>query len=404
MASSLRRTPLEIRMGVHQRLTVLKGDTQHGNHVSWAKTKLARSNGMSKRALISTLAICAGILLVTDAVRGGRDIAASPDAARAREAAATVRKDLTPLIRAVQKRFEIPGMSVVLVRGGDVLWSEGFGLADVTGQRAATADTLYRAGSLAKPLTAIAVMQLAEKGRIDIDQPLTTYLPAFSIRSRFDTSAEPITVRSVLAHHGGLPTDLTKGMWTDQPFTAVATKLREEYACFPPNLVFSYSNVGYTLLGNLVQKVSGMPYSRYMERLVMRPLGIRRSVFRSHTGASGDFAKGYRDGREMVLLPIRDLPAAGLSASAADLGRFMQAMLTGRAPEGRHFLEPATLKEMLAPQNENVDLDLDLVVGLGWFLEKDSIPGGGITARHGGTTLGFSAEMILLPEKGLAQV
>jgi CubicO group peptidase (beta-lactamase class C family) len=384
--------PLEIRMGVY---LSKRGHAARQSGLL-GKTMVVRGNGMYKRTLISTLAIFAGILLGTDAVRGGNDIAA-----RAREAAATIRKDLIPLIQTAQQRFKIPGMSIVLVRGGDVLWSEGFGLADVAAQRAATADTLYRAGSLAKPLTAIAVMQLAEKGRVDIDQPLTTYLPAFSIRSRFDTSADPITVRSVLAHHGGLPTDLTKGMWTDQPFTVVATKLREEYTCFPPNLVFSYSNVGYTLLGHLVQKVSGMPYSRYMERLVMRPLGMRRSIFRLHTGASGDFAKGYRDGREMVLLPIRDLPAAGLSASAADLGRFMQAMLTGRAPEGRPFLEPATLKEMLAPQNENVDLDLDLVVGLGWFLEKDSIPGGGITARHGGTTLGFSAEMILLPEKGL---
>ncbi len=139
----------------------------------------------------------------------------------------------------------------MLVRGGEVLCEEGFGLADVAKNQAATADTRYRAGSLAKPMTAIAVMQLAEKGMVDIDQPLVGYLPVFSIRSRFDTTAQPITVRSVLSHHAGLPTDLNKGMWTEQPFTAVASKLREEYACFPPNLVFSYSNVGYTLLGHL---------------------------------------------------------------------------------------------------------------------------------------------------------
>jgi len=84
----------------------------------------------------------------------------------------------------------------------------------------------YRAGSLAKPLTTVAVMQRAERGALDVDQPLAGYLPAFSIRSRFDITAEPITVRSVLSHHAGLPTDLNKGMWTGQPLTAVAIQLR----------------------------------------------------------------------------------------------------------------------------------------------------------------------------------
>jgi len=327
--------------------------------------------------------------------------AAPADTTRVRDGVAAIRDDLAPLIRAAQERFQIPAMSVVLVRGNEVLWAQGFGLADVAKQRAATPATVYRAGSLGKPLTAIGVMQLAEKGRIDIDAPLAGYLPAFSIRSRFDTTAEPITVRSVLCHHAGLPTDLNKGMWTEQPLTAVATQLREEYAAFPPNLVFSYSNIGYTLLGHLTQQVSGLPYARYMEQRVLRPLGMSDSAFGSRSEANGDLAKGYRDGRELALLPIRDLPAAGLQTSAADLGRFMQAMLSGKAADGRDFLRRATLKEILDPQNKDVALDLEVMVGLGWFLEQDSIPGGGVVVRHGGTTLGFSAELILLPEKGL---
>jgi CubicO group peptidase (beta-lactamase class C family) len=388
-------------MGDNQKFSDSKRDTRAKCLRSQANAVAMQGKGRYERPLLAALTILVCTLLGADIGWGERHIAAPTDAARAREAAATIRKDLAPLIGAAQKRFKIPGMSVVLVRGAEVLWSEGFGLADVARRRSATANTLYRAGSLAKPLTAIGVMQLADKDLVDIDQTLAAYLPAFSIRSRFDTSAEPITVRSVLTHHGGLPTDLTKGMWTEQPFTAVATKLREEYTCFPPNLVFSYSNVGYTLLGHLVQQVSGLPYSRYMEQRVLRPLGMMRSVFRSRPQAAGDVAKGFRNGREMALLPIRDLPATGLSTSAADLGRFMKAMLVGRSPNGERFLESATIREILEPQNEDVDLDLDVIVGLGWFLEKDGVPGGGITARHGGTTLGFSAEMILLPEKGL---
>lgn len=358
---------------------------------------------IGRRSVWACAVLMAWALGVAEAVaaRGKAQPEASAEVKRVRETVVAMRDGLAPLIRAAQERFKIPAISIALVRGDAVLWSEGFGLANVAQKRAATPDTLYRAGSLAKPLTAIAVMQLAEQGRIDIDQPLGAYLPSFSIRSRFDTAAQPITVRSVLTHHAGLPTDLTKGMWTEQPFTTVAGKLREEYASFPPNLVFCYSNVGYTLLGHLVQEVSGVPYAQYMDRRVLRPLGMTRSAFRSRDGATGEVAKGYRDGREMTLLPIRDLPAAGLQTSAADLGRFMQAMLTGEGPEHQRFLRPATRKEVLEPQNADVALDLEVMVGLGWFLEQDSIPGGGLVVRHGGTTLGFSAELILLPQMGL---
>ncbi len=340
-------------------------------------------------------------MLLGGPVAWGRSPEVTQVAERSRAGVAETRRDLTPLIRKAQERFRIPGVSVVLVRGGEILWAEGFGLRDVGKNQAATADTPYRAGSLAKPITAIAVMQLAEKGLIDIDQPLAGYLPAFAIRSRFDTTVEPITVRSVLSHHAGLPTDLNKGMWTEQPFTAVAAKLRDEYASFPPNLVFSYSNVGYTLLGHLVQQVSGVPFARHMEDRIFRPLGMSNSAFLPYGDRGIGSAKGYRNGREMPLLPMRDLPAAGLSTSATDLGRFIQAMLTNRRADDQAVLKASTLREILEPQNRDVPLDLDLIVGLGWFLEKDSIPGGGMVVRHGGTTLGFSAELILLPERNL---
>lgn len=322
-------------------------------------------------------------------------------AAIVRDEIRPIRDDLTPLIRAAQERFQIPGLSLVLVRGNETLWAEGFGFANVARGVPATPDTVYRAGSLAKPFTATAVMQLAEQGAIDIDQLLNGYLPELSIRSRFDTTAEPITVRSVLSHHAGIPTDLNKGMWTDQPFTEVAARLSEEYAAFPPNLVFSYSNVGYTLLGHMIEKVSGMPYAQYVSEHIFRPLGMNHSELAMQARRPEAISKGYRDGRELELLPIRDLPALGLYTSVSDLGRFMSVMLAAGNAGGQQVLLPGTLEEMLEPQNAKVDLDLDVVIGLGWFLEEDSIPRAGPVIRHGGTTLSFSGEMILLPDKGL---
>jgi CubicO group peptidase (beta-lactamase class C family) len=308
-----------------------------------------------------------------------------------------IRDAMEPQITAAQRAYSIPGLSLVVVRGGDVLWAEGFGLADRSRRMPATPDTVYQAGSLAKPFTALAVMRLAEGGAVDIDRPLHAYLPQLAIRSRFaDTAGRP-TVRNTLTHHGGFPTDLTKGMWTDAPLTSVVAALGEEYMAFPPNLVFSYSNVGYTLLGHMVQRITGGPYAAYMDGSIFAPLGMTRTAVGPRADLEQHLALGHRDGREARSLPIRDLPALGLYTTADDLGRFMTAVL-GSEPKviGAH-----SWQQMLEAQNRDIALDLHISVGLGWFLEEGTIPGAGAVVRHGGNTLGFSSELVMLPEQRL---
>jgi len=311
-----------------------------------------------------------------------------------------MRNALMPLIRAAQDKYQVPGISLALVQGGRTLWLEGFGYADKEIGARVTPDTAFRVGSLTKPFTALAVLQLAEQGELDIDQPLAGYLPEFSIRSRFDAVGKPITVRSVICHHAGLPTDLNKGMWTGQPYQEVASLLEEEYAAFPPFMVFSYSNVGYTLLGHMLEEVSGIPYPEYMRRHLFEPLGMESTGF-SQLGAGPLMAKGYRNGRPLALLPIRDLPAHGISTTAAGLDAFMRMFLTGGSLDGKRIIAHETLEEMVEPQNADVPLDLDIINGLGWFLEQDRIPGSGPMVRHGGTTLAFAAELVLLPQHEL---
>lgn len=310
-----------------------------------------------------------------------------------------IRDDLAPLIAGAQERFHIPGLSLTLVNGQGPLWSEGFGQADTAGQ-AATARTLYRAGSLAKPLTASAVMQLAEARQIDIDQPLAAYLPGLAIRTRF-TGAPPIRVRDVLCHHGGLPTDLIKGMWSGERFTRVTAALAQEYVAFPPGLVMSYSNVGYSLLGHVVEQVSGMAFERYVEVRLTAPLGMAATRLASAAPTGPDAARGHQDGKGIESLPIRDLPAQGLITCTDDLGRLLRALLNGGQLDGHQVLTPAALEAMFEAQNADNPFDLGNFSGLGWFLEQGSIPGCGRVVRHGGTTLGFAAELILLPEDDL---
>ncbi len=350
-----------------------------------------------------TLLICLGapVTAAPGKLVDGSTADVPPNAVIA-DALQALRDDLAPLIVDAQRKFQIPAISLVLVRRDRTLWAEGFGHADQAREIPATPATIYRAGSLAKPFTAIAVMQLAERDAIDIDQPLNAYLPQFSIRSRFDTVAMPMTVRDVLSHHAGLPTDLNKGMWSDVPFSTVAERLQEEYAAFPPKLVFSYSNVGYTLLGHMIQEISGLPYSDYMQQRLFRPLGMEHSGMGEPPRSLQPLtARGYRDGAPFALLPIRDVPAYGLYTSVADLGRFMSDLLLIASPNGPTLVQKATLEEMIEPQNLDVPLDLDSVNGLGWFLEDQTIPGSGKVLRHSGSTLVFASELILLPEQGL---
>lgn len=316
-----------------------------------------------------------------------------------------VREQMLPLIERVRDKYGIVGMSVAVVDHGQVVWGEGFGFADREAGINATPDTIYRVGSVAKPFTATAVMQLEEQGVVDIDQPLSLYLPEFRIRSRFNTTAEPITTRSVLTHHAGLPTDLGKGMWSHQDFKEVAGLMAEEYAAFPPNLVFSYSNVGYSLLGHLVEENSGQSFESYMREAVFEPLNMESSGYRETPAIMPLLAQGYdKDGKRGGRLPIRDLPAYGLLSSASDLGMFMAGMMDHSAHGEDGFISHGTATEMLRVQNGDIDLDLRIRNGIGWVLEYGSIPGAGYVARHGGTTLMFSAEMVMLPEHELGVV
>ena len=312
------------------------------------------------------------------------------------------------LIRHEMKKGDVTGLSIALVDDQRVVWAAGFGYADKAGNVHASPDTIYRAGSISKLFTATAAMQLAERGRFDIDRPLGVYLPGFSIRTRF-ADAAPITPRSIMTHHSGLPSDYLKGMWTrdPEPFTRVAGRLKDEYAANPPGAVFSYSNLGMSLLGDAIGKVAGRDFASHVGDELLLPLGMTRSSFSSSADRTPLAAKGYRKGKEAEEPPLRDVPAGGLNTSVLDLSLFVRMVFAGGKAGGRQLITPDTLAEMLRPQNTDVPLDLDFRVGLGWMLGglgNIDIRDVGPVAHHAGATLLFHGQMIVLPERSLGVV
>jgi CubicO group peptidase (beta-lactamase class C family) len=294
----------------------------------------------------------------------------------------------------------ITGLSIALVDDQKIVWAQGFGYADKQAGIAASPDTVYNLGSIAKVFTATAVMQLAGQGRLDIDQPLQAYLPEFSIKSRYG-STRGITLRNIMTHHSGLPGYWVRGMSERHPgpFTDQVTAVKDEYVAWPPNYVFDYSNLGYCLLGAAIGRVSGDEYADYMQKNLLQPLGMTHSAFETRIPG-----KAYKDGQEVEAVPLRDLPSSSMNSSADDMAHFMQMVFADGSFNGKQVIKADALREMFRVQNPNVPLDFDFKMGFGWMLSGVDVPHAGTVASHGGTTLNYHTMMAVLPEHKLGVV
>jgi CubicO group peptidase (beta-lactamase class C family) len=342
--------------------------------------------------VILALAGCAGAPVKPDrAIPGNYDYA---------------KQYLTWLIRKEMKRNQVIGVSIAIVDDQKVVWARGFGFADKKNEVPATAETLYRIGSISKLFTDMAVMKLAEAGIVDIDRPLKDYLPQFSIRTRFPDS-DPITPRNIMTHHSGLPSSLAKGMWTAEPPATLLDRLKDEYTAYPTNYVLAYSNIGLSLLGLMIEQMIKGDFCEYVSQAILSPIGMRQSSFKKTAVVEGLLSKGYRNGKEMDQVPLRDVAAGSMYSNVNDLGRFMQMVFAGGNAAGRQVLQQQTIAEMLRRQDQDARLESSTQIGLGWFLEEFNFSAGIgdiLVASHGGGTPLFRTSLAIVPELKLGVV
>ena len=344
------------------------------------------------------LSITAVALLLSQAASAGPDV---PDPI------AAVAPRIDALIENEMEERHIVGLSIAIVRGNKTVYAKGFGFADLEKRIPAGEETIYRMGSLSKVFTAVAVMQLVEEGRIDPDAPIETYLPAFDIRHRFDDRT-PITVRRLLTHHAGFPTDLMAGADTVAPesLDALIEQLSREYTAQPVGKVFQYSNIGYAVLGKIIEAVSGRPFEQYMKERIFQPLGMAESAFSPNEKIHQRLATGYLRGKPAPQYAVREKPAAGLYASVSDVARFLRTILSVKAADRTAVLKKRSVEEMLSKQNTDTPLDLDLSCGLGWQLTHrlSNELNAGPMAWHDGRLWHFFSSMAILPEHSLGVV
>lgn len=299
----------------------------------------------------------------------------------------------------------IPGLSLALVDDQTVILAEGFGKADLARDLPATADTLYRIGSISKLFTGLEVVRLAEQGKLDLDAPIADSIPGFALRSRFGPGL-PITARALLAHHSGLPRDLPAGEWVTEPvgLARLIEDLRASSLVAPPQTRYRYSNLDFSVLGRAVELLERRPFADVLRDDVLRPLGMTRSSFTMTPALRAQTARAYRgDGTLAPRMELRDAPAGSMLSSASEMALFLRALFAGGQAGGNRVLGEASLRSMLTPQFAGIPRDFGREVGLGFALSGRK-PRGRRMAWHNGSFPPYQAVLLSLPEEKLGVV
>ncbi|MCU1243445.1 MAG: hypothetical protein JWO71_4171 [Candidatus Acidoferrum typicum] len=311
------------------------------------------------------------------------------------------RTQIEKAVSAFMSANSIPGISVAIVQNGHPVWSAGFGMSDLEDSAPATSSTLYRLGSISKPITAVAILQLYERGKLDLDVPVQKYCPVFPQKD------SPITTRQLLAHLSGIRHYNQDGKGDVPEDSARHFASMEEslqlFASDPllskPGTQFHYSTYGYTLLGCVLEGAAPQKYVDFVRENILRPAAME------HTQADDFFAivphrtRWYhRDQSGVVhnagvLDSSYKIPGGGLISSADDMANFETAILAGR------LLKPAT-QDLMWTVPHTTD-GKHTSYALGWALDDHF---GLHIVGHDGGQQGTSTAILLAPQKSAAVV
>jgi CubicO group peptidase (beta-lactamase class C family) len=319
-----------------------------------------------------------------------------------------VAKDVRPVVEAAMKDSLVTGLSIVVVDGNRTVWSEGFGYADAAAEKRADADTIFEIGSISKTFTGLMVMQLVEQGKIDLDRPISDYIPAFKMGPTardFPRNDRPITVRDMMAHHSGIPGDLLHGAFAaaqDPSFNdRLLAWLAQDSATYPPGYRWSYSNTAVSLLEDVIEAASGRDFVEYSQEF-LSSLGMApASFFKTDPALLARLSKAYDDGEEVPTTYI-NVPASGSIAASANQMSLYLRMLIGRGSlDARRIVRPETLAAMLTKQYPDNPLDVGLDMGLSFILSDADLAYSGPLFWHNGATLAFRSHLEVLADQKL---
>src|SRR5215469_6170151 len=266
-----------------------------------------------------------------------------------------VAEHLTAFIEREVRAKKLPALSIALVDDQRIVWARGFGFADPQAKRPATAETVYRVGSVSKLFTDLAVMRLVERGALDLDAPVRKYLPDFKPNNPF---GKEITLRQLMTHRSGLVRESPVGNYFDPTGPSLARTVRslnQTELVYEPETRIKYSNAGIAAVGLVLEETQKQPFARYLSRTLLAPLGMKRSSFAPEPEITKDLAKSVMwtyQGREFPA-PTFELgmaPAGCMYSTVNDLARFLRVLFNdGMGPKER-LLKKETIEAMWTPQ------------------------------------------------------
>jgi len=310
---------------------------------------------------------------------------------------------LEAAISSLRSRQHIPALSIAIVVDNKIQFQAAYGTTDLENSVSATPATVYRIASISKSLTAVAAMQLAEKGKLDLDAPVQKYVPSFP------TKPFPITTRQLLAHLSGIRHyKQGEGEYTKhyESLTEALSIFKDDPLEHEPGTRYTYSTFAYTLLGAVIEGASGMKFTEYMREHVFKPAGMQ------HTQADDIYvlipnrARGYTpnvyarfDGNvhnAALMDSSYKLPGGGWVSTAEDLARFAIAV------ESDLLLKRTTFEQMTKSQKTRDGRETGY--GYGWYIDRREGRQADGSVWHGGVQQGFTGDLWLLPKKRFALV
>lgn len=337
-----------------------------------------------------------------------------------------IRKAL-PLIDKLYKDYAAricsPGFVYGLLVDGQLIGTGQTGFIQPEKNRKATTNSVFRIASMTKSFTAMAILQLRDAGKLQLDDPVSKYIPQFSKQAFPATDAPPVTIRHLLTHAAGFPED---NPWGDRQLAKSDVELLEfinsgiAYSNVP-GVAYEYSNLGFTLLGHIIKKVSGLPYQLYINRHILQPLGMNNTYWEYTKVPSEGLAHGYRRvNGQWTEQPLQHDGAwgamGGLLTTIEDFSKYMALHLSAWPPRSEKesaVLKRSSLREMHQPWNFNTlnasytypsgracPTAFAYSYGLRWTKDCQSR----VAVGHSGGLPGFGSNWQILPEYGIGVV
>jgi CubicO group peptidase (beta-lactamase class C family) len=301
----------------------------------------------------------------------------------------------------IMQNTKTKGLTVLVMDSLNPIFMKSYGLADK--DREVNENTIFKIASVSKVFTALGILKLVEAGKLKLDAPLNQYIPELLFTPRREGGKQP-TIRQLLTHHSGISSDLFNGFYFNpenlpddyqSAFSDLPSKLKPALLAQNPDDIMAYSNLSYSLLGVVIERVSKMKFEDFMQKEIFIPLEMKQTSFLDKFQKE-NISKGYYPGifwDTMVDPPlIRDLPAGSMSTSAKDMISFFEMIFSDGKYKGKVIFKESTLKEMYKKQNNSTPFDFDFHIGIPYWFYPTST--NAYYLGHGGDLPPFHASLL----------